>query len=70
MSPKLRIPGHLLFKKKRKNNEKGGQKKKKKRASKRKKKLNERTRLDIIQWSTVVLGTLSVVEIMPAAGFS
>lgn len=69
MSPKLRIPGHLLFKKKRKNNEKGGQKKKK-RASKRKKKLNERTRLDIIQWSTVVLGTLSVVETMPAAGFS
>lgn len=69
MSLKLRIPGHLLFKKKRKNNEKGGQKKKK-RASKRKKKLNERTRLDIIQWSTVVLGTLSVVEIMPAAGFS
>lgn len=69
MSLKLRIPGHLLFKKKRKNNEKGGQKKKK-RASKSKKKLNERTRLDIIQWSTVVLGTLSVVETMPAAGFS
>lgn len=69
MSLKLRIPGHVLFKKKRKNNEKGGQKKKK-RASKRKKKLNERTRLDIIQWSTVVLGTLSVVETMPAAGFS
>lgn len=46
-------PGHLLLKKK--NNDENGEKK---RASKRKKKLNERTRLDIIQWSTVVLGTL------------
>lgn len=45
-------PGHLLLKK---NNDENGEKK---RASKRKKKLNERTRLDIIQWSTVVLGTL------------
>lgn len=45
-------PGHLLLKKK---TTKTGEKK---RASKRKKKLNERTRLDIIQWSTVVLGTL------------
>lgn len=45
-------PGHLLLKK---NNNENGEKK---RASKRKKKLNERTRLDIIQWSTVVLGTL------------
>lgn len=70
MSPKLRIPGHLLFKKKKEKTTKRGGKKKKKRASKRKKKLNERTRLDIIQWSTVVLGTLSVVETMPAAGFS
>lgn len=69
MSLKLRIPGHLLFKKKKKKQRKGGAKKKK-RASKRKKKLNERTRLDIIQWSTVVLGTLSVVETMPAVGFS
>lgn len=70
MSPKLRIPGHLLFKKKKEKTTKRGGKKKKKRASKSKKKLNERTRLDIIQWSTVVLGTLSVVETMPAAGFS